>query len=143
MARIHHHILVHLVLLVTRNDSLLSNRERRQINAFILKWHRREKHRLASVSMEEDHLHVLAKVRPAVPLKLYVRRMKTSLARWINRRRTRDRRFLWEHDWWAFSLSHSQGERERTVINTQRHVHRRRSVESEIAILIRRNGGTD
>ena len=139
MPRVQSHVLMHCILRVTDNGFRIDARVCRQLNAFIARWHRREKHGLHAVSMQQDHLHVLAQLRPSIAVVAYVRKLKTALARWINRRHPKDRRFLWEHEWKAFSIASSQRERECTVIFSQPRVHTRRDAHAEIAILERRS----
>lgn len=140
MPRVQSHILVHTMLFSSDNGFRLDARMRRRVNAFIAQWHRREKHTLHAVSMEADHLHLLAQLRPSVASGAYVKKIKSAVARWINRRHPNDRRFLWDHEWRSFSISSSRKESERAVIFSQWRVHKRRDSRTELAILQRRNG---
>ena len=140
MPRVQSHILVHSMLFASDNGFRLDERMCRRVNAFIAQWHRREKHTLHAVSMEADHLHLLAQLRPSVATGAYVKKIKAAIARWINRRHPNNRRFLWDHEWRALSISFSRKERERAVIFSQRRVHRHRDAHTELAILERRSG---
>jgi len=138
MARVTSSLLLHLMLFVSGDESRLSKRERLRTNAFVARWHRRERHRLEAVSVEEDHAHVLVGLRPSVTPRLYVRRLKASIARWVNRRRTGNARFRWRYRWMIYSVSSRTADAERGILTSQQRIHEKRDAETELALLLRR-----
>jgi hypothetical protein len=83
---------------------------------------------------------VLVELRPCVTPRAYVRRLKASIARWVNRRRAGNARFRWRYGWMMYSVSSRRADSERGILTSQPRIHGRRDAETELALLLRRQG---
>src|SRR5260370_41216092 len=83
----------------------------------------------------EDHVHVLAKLRPTISVSEFLSKLKSSSSGWA-KMQTRGR-FGWQARFAAFTVSESQVERVRNYIRNQEEHHRRQSFEKEFKALLR------
>ena len=83
-----------------------------------------------------NHVHMLLKLKPAIPLANIIRFVKTSSSKWMNELRTTTDRFNWQTGYGAFSVSESQASKVLNYIKEQKHHHSVLSFESEFALLL-------
>jgi putative transposase len=82
-----------------------------------------------------DHVHVLAKVRPTISVSEFLSKLKSSSSGWAKRQTSG--RFGWQARFGAFTVSESQVERVRRYIRNQEAHHRKHSFEEEFKALLR------
>ena len=82
-----------------------------------------------------DHVHVLAKVRPTISVSEFLSKLKSGSSGWAKRQT--NGRFGWQARFGAFTVSESQVERVRQYIRNQEAHHRKQSFEEEFKILLR------
>ncbi|MCH7752735.1 MAG: IS200/IS605 family transposase [Planctomycetes bacterium] len=87
-----------------------------------------------------DHVHILAKLKPAISISQMLNRIKTNSSKWVNENRKSDVRFAWQEGYAAFSVSESQVEHVRQYIRTQEQHHRKQSFQDELVALLQRHG---
>jgi putative transposase len=83
----------------------------------------------------EDHVHVLAKLRPTISVSDFLSKMKSNSSGWAKRQT--QGRFGWQARFAAFTVSESQVERVRSYIRNQEKHHRKQSFEEEFKALLR------
>ena len=83
----------------------------------------------------EDHVHVLAKLRPTISVSEFLSKLKANSSGWA-KRQTKGR-FAWQPRFGAFTVSESQVERVRRYIRNQQEHHRKQSFEEEFKALLR------
>ena len=81
-----------------------------------------------------DHVHVLAKLRPTISVSEFLSKLKSGSSSWA--RRQTAGRFGWQARFGAFSVSESQAERVRGYIRSQEEHHRKQSFEEEFKALL-------
>jgi REP element-mobilizing transposase RayT len=86
-----------------------------------------------------DHVHILAKIKPAISLSDFLREVKASASKWMNEKSARLRRFAWQDGYGAFSVSESQVEKVRRYIQTQERHHRKLDYKEEFRQLLRKH----
>ncbi len=82
-----------------------------------------------------DHVHVLARVRPTISVSEFLSKLKSGSSGWAKRQT--NGRFGWQARFGAFTVSESQVERVRRYIRNQEAHHRRQSFEEELKALLR------
>ena len=83
----------------------------------------------------EDHVHVLAKIRPTISISEFMSKLKSGSSGWA-KRQTKGR-FGWQARFGAFTVSESQVERVRRYIRNQEQHHRKHSFEEEFKALLK------
>src|SRR5204863_7015234 len=82
----------------------------------------------------EDHVHVLAKIRPTISVSEFMSKLKSGSSGWAKRQT--NGRFGWQARFGAFTVSESQVERVRRYIRNQEEHHRKHSFEEEFKALL-------
>jgi putative transposase len=83
-----------------------------------------------------NHVHILIKLKPAIPLPSIIRFVKTGSSKWMNELPTATERFNWQTGYGAFSVSESQASRVLNYIRDQKLHHREQSFEDELELLL-------
>jgi putative transposase len=81
-----------------------------------------------------DHVHILAKLRPTISVSEFLSKLKSSSSGWAKRQTAG--RFGWQARFGAFTISESQVERMRRYIRNQEEHHRKLSFEEELKALL-------
>lgn len=81
-----------------------------------------------------DHVHVLAKVRPTISVSDFLSKLKSGSSGWAKRQTAG--RFGWQARIGAFTVSESQVEPVRRYIRNQEEHHRKQSFEEEFKALL-------
>lgn len=82
-----------------------------------------------------DHVHILAKLRPTISVSEFLSKLKAGSSGWAKRQTAG--RFGWQGRFGAFTVSESQVERVRRYIRNQQEHHRKQSFEEEFKALLR------
>jgi putative transposase len=78
-----------------------------------------------------DHVHILFLLDPAHALTDIISNIKRESARWVNQKEILDKRFAWQADYGAFSVSESTVELVERYIENQNEHHRQMSFLDE------------
>ncbi|MCP3958156.1 MAG: IS200/IS605 family transposase [bacterium] len=87
---------------------------------------------LIEINGMPDHVHLLASMRPDITVAEMVQRIKGGSSRWINSEHLTDEVFGWQRGYAAFSVSESQVPVIGRYIRSQKHHHRRYTVDHEL-----------
>ncbi|HJZ81491.1 MAG TPA: IS200/IS605 family transposase [Pyrinomonadaceae bacterium] len=79
----------------------------------------------------EDHLHLLAKLRPDRALSDALRKLKANASGWMHRVFPRLEDFTWQQGYAAFTVSQSNVQEVRRYIARQKHHHQNISLRDE------------
>jgi putative transposase len=87
----------------------------------------------------EDHVHILAKLRPDKAVSDMIRDFKANTSGWLHQVFPELAGFAWQNGYGAFTVSTSQVERVRRYIAMQPVHHQRRSFRDEFIALLQAN----
>ena len=87
----------------------------------------------------EDHVHILTGAPPRVSVSELIGKTKSNSSRWINEERLTPRKFRWQTEYGAFSVSRSNVDAVREYIRGQKEHHRRITFREELMTLLRRH----
>lgn len=87
-----------------------------------------------------DHVHILAKFKPAISVATMMSKIKANSSKWINEVKVTPRTFAWQTGYSAFTVSESQAPPISHYIRNQKEHHRRQSFEEELVALLERHG---
>ena len=100
--------------------------------------------RVGGVSLElngtEDHIHLLAKLRPNYALSNVLRDLKANATGWMHDAFPSLKNFSWQRGYGAFTVSQSNVEAVRRYIARQKEHHRKISFRDEFVQFLRENG---
>ena len=88
----------------------------------------------------EDHVHLLAKLRPDVALSSVLRDLKANATGWMHDVFPNLRDFSWQRGYGAFTVSQSNVEEVRRYIARQKKHHRKTSFRDEFISFLKANG---
>ena len=92
------------------------------------------------INGSEDHVHVLAKLRPDRALSDVLRDLKSNATGWMHDVFPVLKDFSWQRGYAAFTVSHSNIDQVRDYIARQKEHHRRISFRDEFIQFLRANG---
>jgi REP element-mobilizing transposase RayT len=99
---------------------------------------------LGGISLElngtEDHIHLLAKLRPDRSVSAVLRELKANASGWMHDVFPERRDFSWQRGYGAFTVSHSNVEEVRNYIRRQKERHKRVSFRDEFIQFLKANG---
>jgi REP element-mobilizing transposase RayT len=88
----------------------------------------------------EDHLHLVLRIPPTIPVSEAVRLLKGSSSRWIRQTFSELEAFRWQDGYGAFTVSTSALPATIRYVEQQRATHERRTFEDEFLFLLQRHG---
>ena len=88
----------------------------------------------------EDHVHLLAKLRPVKSVSEVLRELKANASGWMHDVFPEVRKFSWQRGYGAFTVSHSNVYEVRRYISHQKEHHKRISFREEFIQFLRVNG---
>lgn len=88
----------------------------------------------------EDHIHVLVKAPPNVPMSQIAQFLKGDSSKWIHQTFPELRGFAWQDGYGAFAVGKSDVNEVITYIRNQRSHHARTGFKEEYSRLLRANG---
>ena len=87
-----------------------------------------------------DHIHIAARLRPAMAPAVFVQKIKANSSKWINSNGFLSREFAWQVGGGTFSVSESHVEALRSYVKNQKQHHKKTTFEEEYVRLLKRNG---
>ncbi len=87
-----------------------------------------------------DHIHILAKIKPAIAVSEMLAKVKANSSKWVNDHKTQMRKFGWQEGYAAFTVSESQVPAVREYIQNQDEHHRKQTYQEEFVALLERYG---
>jgi REP element-mobilizing transposase RayT len=87
-----------------------------------------------------DHVHILAKIKPAIAVSEMLAKIKANSSKWINDHKIKLRKFGWQEGYSAFTVSESQVPCVREYIRSQPEHHRKQTYQEEFMALLQRHG---
>jgi putative transposase len=100
--------------------------------------------KVGGISLElngtEDHIHLLAKLRPDCALSNVLRELKANATGWMHEVFPSLKSFSWQRGYGAFTVSQSHVETVRRYIGRQKEHHRKISFRDEFIQFLRENG---
>ncbi len=128
-------LLYHIVYATKERAPLITNKLRPRLHEYLGGTVRS----LGGIALEingtNDHVHILAKLRPTISVSEFLSKLKSGSSGWAKRQTTG--RFGWQARFGGFTVSESQVERVRRYIRNQEEHHRKLSFEEEFKVLLR------
>ncbi len=87
-----------------------------------------------------DHIHIAARLRPAMAPSIFVQKVKTNSSKWINSNGFLSNEFAWQAGGATFSISETHVEPLQNYIENQKEHHKKFSFKAEYLKLLEKNG---
>ncbi|MCB1044714.1 MAG: IS200/IS605 family transposase [Acidobacteria bacterium] len=88
----------------------------------------------------EDHVHMVMRLKPAMPIPDLMRQIKAQSSKWFNDRHNLPEPFSWQVGYGIFSVSQSQLNEVIRYVDQQKTHHREMSFKQEFAAMLKRQG---
>jgi putative transposase len=87
-----------------------------------------------------EHVHILTRFKPSIPLSELLAKIKGNSSKWANENKMKLRKFGWQEGYGAFSVSDSQVQAVTKYIRSQKEHHRKQTFQEEFVALLRKHG---
>ena len=124
----------HVIWSVRGREALLSKAVRKVLFAHLEKESAERGIRIVAIDGAEDHVHCLLQLMPSQNLSQVVKSIRTSSMAWLNETRLLSAEFVWEEDYYAYSVSPSGVKQVIDFIGKQEEYHKTKTLDSELEI---------
>src|SRR5256885_161101 len=128
-------LLYHIVFATKERAPLITDELRADFHAYLGGTMRGLEGIALEVGGVEDHVHILAKIKPTIAVAEFIKQLKADSSGWANKKSRG--RFAWQTRYGAFSVSESQVEKVRAYVRNQAEHHRRVSFAEEFKALLK------
>ena len=128
-------LLYHIVFATKERAPLITDELRADFHAYLGGTMRGLEGIALEVGGVEDHVHILAKIKPTIAVAEFIKQLKADSSGWANKKSRG--RFAWQTRYGAFSVSESQVEKVRAYVRNQAEHHRRISFAEEFKVLLK------
>ena len=132
--------LYHVVFSTKDRSALLEDRNRDQTHRYICGTARSLGCAVLVINSVSDHIHFLARVKPALSVSAFVGKVKANSSRWIKGRFDLPYGFQWQSGFSSFTVSPSSVDRVREYIENQQKHHKTVSFADELKAFLDRHG---
>ena len=140
MGHTYTNLIAHIVFSTKERRAFLHADVRPRLAKFVGGVIRRRRGRLLAMDGDEDHIHVLAILSPAMAISDQVRDIKALSSGWIHDTFSDLSGFAWQSGYSAFSIGKTNLDNVLRYIQRQEDHHRRESFEEELIDLLQRAG---
>lgn len=139
MAQSYTNLIYHIVFSTKNRESLITPETQPRLYEYIGGIIRNKGGILLEIGGMNDHIHVLAKLRPDNSLSNILRDLKANSTGWMHKVFPEMKDFSWQNGYGAFTVSASQIEKVRQYIVNQEEHHSKISFKDEFIKLLRAN----
>ncbi|QDV14464.1 Transposase IS200 like protein [Rosistilla oblonga] len=140
MSSTHTNLLFHIVYSTKYRRDMIGADVQPRLYEYIGGVVREHKGILLEVGGMPDHVHLLAKLSPAVAISDVLRFVKANSSKWVNETLAPKLPFAWQRGFGAFSVSASNVLEVTSYIQTQAEHHRKLTFRDEYRALLERHG---
>ena len=138
MASTHTSISIHFIFAVSGRENAITTQFKEDLLGYIGGIVKNHKHSVFAINSHFDHVHMFLGVHPSQSISDLMRDVKSNSSRFMNEKRSSNRRFEWQDGYAAFSYARSQREQVIKYIETQEEHHRERSFREEVIEMLQK-----
>lgn len=132
-------LIYHIVFSTKNRQPLITNDVKPRLYDYIGGTIRNQGGIALAINGMNDHVHVLAKLRPDKAVSDVLRDLKATASGWMHKVFPELKDFSWQNGYGAFTVSASQVEKVRQYIANQEQHHQKRSFRDEFIALLQAN----
>ena len=136
-------LLVHLVWSTKNREKVITKETKELLLNHILENARKKEIFIIRVNCVSDHIHFLISLKPDQSVSNVVRLLKGESSFWINKQEISNRKFAWQEEYFAVSVSESIKERIIVYIDNQEEHHKTKSFTDEYNTFIQKYNFTE
>jgi REP element-mobilizing transposase RayT len=136
----HIEVFAHLVWSTKYREPLLERRVRQTVFDHIKLNARNKDIHIDTLGGYIDHMHSLVSLSPEMSISKMMQLIKGESSFWINRERLLPKKFEWQDEYYAVSVSPDQLDRVRQYIAEQESHHRMKTFEEEVKLMMKGMG---
>ena len=140
MPSTHTNLLYHIVFSTKQRIALITDDFQEELYKYIGGIIRAEGGVQLEIGGTSDHIHILAKIKPAISVSEMLAKIKANSSKWVNDHKMKLRKFAWQEGFGAFTVSESQAPSVREYIQNQEEHHRKQTYQEELVALLERHG---
>jgi REP element-mobilizing transposase RayT len=133
-------VYLHVVFATKNRDSLIPAEMESRLHSYIGGIARKRNIDLIRINGMLDHLHLLFKLHPDVPIAVLLKEIKSYSSGWIKKQGFEN--FAWQNGYGAFSCSYGHLQQVIEYIERQKEHHQQHSLEEEINQINKKWGTT-
>jgi REP element-mobilizing transposase RayT len=133
------HLLYHIVFSTKHRAPIITDRIRERLYEYIGGIIRAEGGSLLEIGGMEDHVHLLARLKPTLAIAEAARLIKANSSKWLNESVVSDS-FRWQAGYGAFTVGKSMVTDVSRYIRNQADHYRKRTFQEELIELLQLNG---
>ena len=133
-------LLTHLVFSTKGRTNLLYKDIRDPLYSYICGIAKVENSQIIKIGGIEDHVHILAKIKPSLAPSDFTRKIKANSSKWIHGNYQNLKDFSWQAGFSCFSVSESGKNDVIRYIDKQEEHHRRMPFRDELKLFLEKHG---
>lgn len=133
-------LLYHIIFSTKQRTPLINKDFQEELYCYIGGIIRAEGGTQLEIGGTSDHIHILAKFKPAISISDMLEKIKANSSKWVNDHKMKLRKFGWQEGYAAFTVSESQVPAVREYIQNQEEHHRKQTYQEEFVALLDRHG---
>jgi putative transposase len=120
-------LLYHIIFSTKQRTPLITDESQEELYRYIDGIIRAEGGVQIEIGGMADHVHILAKFKPAISVSEMLAKIKANSSKWMNDHKMKMRKFAWQEGFAAFAVSESQAPAVVGYIRNQKVHHRKQS----------------
>jgi putative transposase len=126
-------IWVHAVWGARGRHTLFSNGSRQELLDYLCEVAVKKEIELGTINCWIDHIHCLLRLKSDQSLEQVVKELRTEAGKWINAKALTAKRFSWDREYYAASVSEGNLQGAKNYIQSQERHHANRTYKEEVA----------
>ncbi|MDD5599417.1 MAG: IS200/IS605 family transposase [Victivallaceae bacterium] len=132
-------ILYHIIFSTKDRLDMLSSENKTSVYAYLCAIAKTEGAQIIKINGIENHIHILASLKPSSSPSDFLRKIKANSSKWIHEKYPRLRDFAWQPGFSCFSVSESAKNSVIKYIDNQENHHKRISFKEELKIFLEKH----
>ena len=133
-------ILYHIIFTTQGRRNLIPQAVRNKLYSYIIGISKRENCKIVKIGGTENHVHILAILKPSIAPSDFVRKIKANSTKWVHENFARLDLFSWQAGFACFSVSQSAMDDVVKYIDNQLEHHHRIPFRKELKIFLEKHG---
>ena len=131
MSNTYTQIYIMFVFTVKYRQKLITAKHEQEIHKYLASIVKAHSRKFFCINGAEDHIHILASIKPNISISDLMREVKCNSSKWINEKGWYGDKFSWQRGYGAFTYSHSHLNNVINYIKNQKEHHKSVSFKDE------------
>ncbi len=132
--------LYHIVFSTKERQRIIIPKIKEELYKYMCGVARNNRGQILRVNGVEDHVHLLAKIKPSIAVSDFAMLVKTNSSKWVSEKFPDLSNFSWQTGYASFTVSESSFDRVADYIAGQEVHHQKFSFQDELRTLLKKHG---